>query len=152
MAANTFILRVWYPAFSREPAVGRVVRTAAGRQRNLMMRHIARTVRQATPRRTGRLRRGIRYRSIQNRNGLAISRLSTRRFYSSFVDEGKGRGGGFKSGQGWFTDATDEPDIMALVEPLLGQWEANLRFAIERAAARILKRAESDAIKVRISR
>ena len=151
MAANTFYLRVWYPAFLDDRQAAAVVRTAAGLQRNLMMRQIAKVVRQATPRRTGRLRRGVRYRSIQNRNGLAISRLSTRRFYSTFLDEGKGKGTG-KAGQGWYTDVTREADIIGLVQPLIGQWEAQLQIAIERAATRILKRAESDEIKVRFGR
>ena len=142
MAASTFLLRVWYPGFSREPSAARVVRDAAGRHRNLMMRTIAKTVRQTSPRRSGQLRRRIRYRSVQNRNGLAVSRLTVGKFYSSFVDD-RTR---------WFSDATDENAIIALINPLLGQWEATLRAAIERAAQRVLKRAESEVIKVRFGR
>ena len=142
MASNVYFLRVWYPAFTNDPVAGRAVRTAAGRQRNLMMRRIARIVRQAAPRRTGALRRAIRYRSIQNRFGLAVSRLSTRKFYSSFVDDRTK----------WFTDATVEGDIIVEIQPLIGEWERALEIALERAAQRILSRAAKDQIKVRFSR
>ena len=142
MAANIFRLRVYYPAFSKEPAAGRAVRAAAGRQRNIFMRQIAKVIRRASPKRTGALRRAIRYRSIQNRYGLAVSRLSTRKFYSSFVDDRTK----------WWTEATEEKDIINLVTPLLAQWESTLRIEIEKAAARILKRAESDQVKVRFGR